>query len=147
RAEAVALADSWSVSAGKLGGRAGAERLLAAGMLREQLFRLEHRDADALEAIELYEQAAKLHVDAACRGLSSAALLQGELRADPPQAARELVEAARAPADARCRERVQAALAALAPYAAGAKASEPATAAPSASSAEAASTSDGVVQP
>src|SRR3954469_22787231 len=49
RAEAVASADAWAVQGTKQGGPAGTARLLDAGVLRERIFRVDHREADALE--------------------------------------------------------------------------------------------------
>src|SRR5882724_3703004 len=82
RAEAVASADAWAVQGTKLGGRAGAQRLLDAASLRERIFRADHREADALEALELYRQAAR-EPALRCSAAVAAALLEGELRADP----------------------------------------------------------------
>ena len=67
----------------KQGGRSGAQLLLDAARLRERIFRADHRDADALEAIELYRQAARAEPSVRCSSAISAALLEGELKADP----------------------------------------------------------------
>lgn len=83
RAEAVAHADEWAVAGTKQGGRAGAKLLLDAARLRERIFRADHRDADALEAIELYRQAARGEPSVRCSSAISAAVLEGELKADP----------------------------------------------------------------
>ncbi|HYQ40695.1 MAG TPA: N-acetylmuramoyl-L-alanine amidase [Polyangiaceae bacterium] len=83
RPEAVAHADAWAVAGSKQGGRAGAQLLLEAARLRERIFRADHREADALEAIELYRQAARDESSLRCSAALSAAVLEGELRADP----------------------------------------------------------------
>src|SRR3954469_22374659 len=65
------------------GGRAGGKLLLEAAGLRQRIFRADHRDADALEAIELYRQAARAEPSVRCSSAISAAVLEGELKADP----------------------------------------------------------------
>src|SRR3954469_8874309 len=65
------------------GGRAGGKLLLEAAGLRQRIFRADHRDADALEAIELYRQAARGEPSVRCSSALSAAVLEGELKADP----------------------------------------------------------------
>ncbi|HEX7454143.1 MAG TPA: N-acetylmuramoyl-L-alanine amidase [Polyangiaceae bacterium] len=116
RAEAVANADVWAVQGTKLGGRAGAQRLLDAGSLRERIFRVDHREADALEAIELYRQAAR-EPALRCSATTSAALLEGELRGDPGSSFQAVYRAEHArSADAACKERAEAILATLTAY-------------------------------
>ena len=83
RAEAVASADGWAVLGTKQGGRPGAQRLFDAARLRERIFRADHREPDALEAIELYRQAGRVEQSLRCGATTAAALLEGELRADP----------------------------------------------------------------
>src|SRR5450755_4022835 len=117
RPEAVASADTWAVQGAKEGGREGARRLLDAAALRERIFRVDHREADALEALDLYRQAA--HSDAAqrCAALTSAALLEGELRADPSATFQAVFRAEHgAGADAACKEHAEAILATLSAY-------------------------------
>jgi N-acetylmuramoyl-L-alanine amidase len=116
RAEAVASADAWAVEGNKLGGPVGGQRLLDAAALRERIFRVEHREADALEAIELYRQAAhepELH----CSAGISAALLEGELRSDPASTFRAVYRAQSASgADATCQARAADILSTLTAY-------------------------------
>ena len=117
RAEAVASADAWAVQGTKLGGTSGAQRLLAAAALRERIFRVDHRDADALEAIELYRQAARDEPTRSCSAATAAALLEGELRADPGLTFQGVYRAELAPgADAACKQRAEAILSTLAAY-------------------------------
>ncbi|HWZ92566.1 MAG TPA: N-acetylmuramoyl-L-alanine amidase [Polyangiaceae bacterium] len=117
RPEAVASADAWAVQGAKLGGRDGAERLLAAAALRERIFRVDHREADALEAIELYRQAAQAERAHRCAALTSAATLEGELRADPSATFQAVYRAEHAPdADAACKAHAEAVLLTLSAY-------------------------------
>jgi N-acetylmuramoyl-L-alanine amidase len=117
RAEAVASADAWAVQGAKLGGRDGARRLLDAAALRERVYRVDHREADALEAIELYRQAAESDAAARCAALTSAATLEGELRGDPSLTFQAVFRAAHAPAaDAACKARAEAILLTLGAY-------------------------------
>jgi len=117
RAEAVASADAWAVQGAKLGGSDGARRLLDAAALRERVYRVDHREADALEAIELYRQAAESDGSARCAALTSAATLEGELRGDPSVTFQTVFRAAHAPAaDAACKARAEAILLTLGAY-------------------------------
>jgi N-acetylmuramoyl-L-alanine amidase len=115
RAEAVASADAWAVQGTKLGGRAGAQRLLEAASLRERIFRADHREADALEALELYRQAAR-EPALRCSAALAAALLEGELRADPSVSFQGVSRAQRAAGDAPCQARAEAILSTLSAY-------------------------------
>lgn len=111
RAEAVAQADALAVEA-KVGGARGAEALENAAQIRRRLFRREHKQADALEAVELTRQWASAQPSARCRAELSRALLEGELTSDADATYRALYGLSRA-ADASCREPVTAALAML----------------------------------
>jgi N-acetylmuramoyl-L-alanine amidase len=111
RALAVASADALAVI-GSRGGQDGASAIEAAARLRGRLFRREHREADALEAIELRRQLARRGGELGCRSELERLLLEGELRADPEQTYQGLF--ALVPnAQGACRERVEAALSAL----------------------------------
>jgi N-acetylmuramoyl-L-alanine amidase len=166
RPEAVASADAWAVQGAKEGGRGGARRLLDAAALRERIFRVDHREADALEALELYREAAHSDVAQRCAALTSAALLEGELRADPSATFQAVFRAEHGVgADAACKEHAEAILATLSAYrplptvlaglaaeaaAPSASAALAATPAPSASTAALPSepaTNDGVIVP
>ncbi len=117
RAEAVARADAWAVLGSKQGGRAGAKLLLEAAQLRERIFRADHRDADALEAIELYRQAARGEPSVRCSAATSAALLEGELKADPGLTFQAVYRAGLAPgSDEACKQRAEAILNTLSAY-------------------------------
>ena len=106
RTEAVAHADAWAVAGSKQGGRAGAQLLLDAARLRERIFRADHREADALEAIELYRQAARGEPSLRCSAATSAAVLEGELKADPEQTFQGVYRASlSAGADEACKQR------------------------------------------
>jgi N-acetylmuramoyl-L-alanine amidase len=117
RADAVARADAWAVAGTKQGGRAGANVLLDAARLRERIFRADHREADALEAIELYRQAARSEPSVRCSAATSAAVLEGELKADPELTYQALYRAGLAPgAEEACKQRVAQILSTLSAY-------------------------------
>src|SRR6185295_13505598 len=63
RAEVVAEADVLAVEGSRVGGGAGAELTRRAAALRYRLWRMERREADALEALELYRSAGKASWD------------------------------------------------------------------------------------
>src|SRR6478752_8931744 len=108
RTEAVAHADAWAVAGSKQGGRAGAQLLLDAARLRERIFRADHREADALEAIELYRQAARGEPSLRCSSAVSAAVLEGELKADPEVTFQGVYRVSLTPAaDEGCKRRVE----------------------------------------
>jgi N-acetylmuramoyl-L-alanine amidase len=64
-------------------GAAGGAALRRAAELRTRLWRLEHKETDALEAIELYKAAGELDWPGACDATIHGAVLEGELRGDP----------------------------------------------------------------
>lgn len=134
RALAVASADALAVVASRTTGPESAQALERAATLRTRLFRREHRDADALEALELRRQLAKKS-DGAPRCLSELErlLLEGELNADV-DATYKALYALGAHAEARCKTRIDAALATLEAFRPAESALAPAVA-PSASSA------------
>ncbi|MEO8901914.1 MAG: N-acetylmuramoyl-L-alanine amidase [Polyangiaceae bacterium] len=116
RAEAVASADTWAIQGTRQGGSFGAARLLDAAALRERIFRVDHREADALEAIELYRQAAR-EPKLRCSASTRAALLDGELRADPGLTFQEVYRAAHVSgAETACKERAEGILTTLNAY-------------------------------
>lgn len=117
RAEAVASADSWAIWGTRQGGRVGAERLLDAARLRERIFRLDHREADALEAVDLYRHAALREPALRCAATTAAAVLEGEFRSDPDRTFQAVYRAQLAPnADRSCKERAEEILSTLAAY-------------------------------
>ena len=112
RAEVVAAADVLAVEGARRSGSEGAKLTRRAADLRERIWRLERREGDALEAIELYRAAGRFESDASCDSLLRQTLLEAELRGDPSAAYRSIYLArARAPRD--CRARGDAALTAL----------------------------------
>jgi N-acetylmuramoyl-L-alanine amidase len=112
RAEVVAAADVLAVEGARRSGGEGAKLTRRAAELRERIWRLERREGDALEAIELYRAAGRLGGDANCDSPIRQTLLEAELRGDPGAAYRSIYLArARAPRD--CRARIDAALTAL----------------------------------
>jgi N-acetylmuramoyl-L-alanine amidase len=116
RAETVARADALAVAAAKLEPARASELLSEAAGLRERVFRVEHRQADGLEAVELWGQAAEARRDRRCEPALRKALLEAELTSDPVLAYRR-VEAERARAtEPRCRALCDEALASLAAY-------------------------------
>ncbi len=82
RAESVARADALAVAAGT-GGGASILQLQEAALIRTRLYRREHREADALEAMELERQVARVAGPARCEAELRRTLLEAELRNDP----------------------------------------------------------------
>lgn len=104
RPEVVALADAIAVSGARKGGAEGAALTHRAAELRRRLWRLERREADALEAIELLRSAERASWTGACDAALDRALLEGELRADPAETYRAIYRV-RIGAGADCAER------------------------------------------
>ena len=113
RAVAVASADALAV-VGSRGGAQAARALEAAARIRTRLYRREHREADALEAIELRRQLARLDAKP-CQSELERVLLEGELNGEASATYRNLF-ALTPNADAACRGRIEAALSALEAY-------------------------------
>jgi N-acetylmuramoyl-L-alanine amidase len=112
RPVAVASADALAVRASHTPGPDGVPILRRAAAIRAGLFRREHRDADALEAMDLQRQLARRGGATRCAAELSRALLEGELNADPQALYRALY--ALPPAESvACRPRIDAALAML----------------------------------
>jgi N-acetylmuramoyl-L-alanine amidase len=107
RPEVVALADTIAVSGGRKGGAEGAALTRRAADLRHRLWRLERREADALEAIELFRSAERVSWPGACDAALSRALLEGELRADPAETYRAVYRVRVAREEPECRERAE----------------------------------------
>lgn len=109
----MASADSLAVI-GSQGGADAARALEAAARLRARLFRREHREADALEAIDLWRQLARRDEASACDGELERLLLEGELNGDAEATYRGLYGLAQSSsAGVACRSRIQLALSAL----------------------------------
>jgi N-acetylmuramoyl-L-alanine amidase len=88
-----------------------------AAELRERLFRIEHRDVDALEAAELFASVARARSENACAAVVRGTLIDAELKAEPALAYRKLyAERARSEsgADSACRALIDRALLGLA---------------------------------
>ena len=83
RVDVVALADDLASQAQHNGGKDREQLLIAAARLRERLWRLERRSADALESIELYRQVAD---SGECGALLDGELLSAELERKPTAA-------------------------------------------------------------
>ncbi len=116
RAEVVARSDALAVSASRLDGKPAQELVLRAAELRERLFRLEHREADALEAVELFGQAVRADAAHRCEPAVRQALLEAELKHDPSLAYRRIDSELSQSSDARCRALCNEALVSLAAF-------------------------------
>jgi N-acetylmuramoyl-L-alanine amidase len=112
----VAHADQLAVRGSREPGRAGAELTLRAARLRARLWRLEHREADALEASELFQSAARASPSDACAANLERTLLEGELRSDPQQLYRDAYGIRAARPEGACRARVDELLETLAAF-------------------------------
>jgi N-acetylmuramoyl-L-alanine amidase len=109
---AVASADALAVLASRSSGPEATVALERAAVIRTRLFRREHREADALEAVELRRQRARGNDAGRCASELERLLLEGELNASVDETYRGLFALART-ADARCRGRVESALSML----------------------------------
>jgi len=109
---AVARADALAVEAARPGAVDAASSLVMAATIRTRLFRREHRDADALEALELRRQLAGASGGARCTAELERALLEGEQSGDADGTYRALYALSRG-ADAVCAARLESALAML----------------------------------
>jgi N-acetylmuramoyl-L-alanine amidase len=116
RADTVARADALAIAASKLDPVHAAPLFVEAAELRERLFRVEHREADALEALELWAQAAEARPAERCGPALRRALLEAEVRHDPVLAYRQLAAERARSADGRCRALADEALASLAAF-------------------------------
>lgn len=115
RAEVVARADQWAVRGASLKNAEGALWLERAGELREQIWRLEGRQPDGLEAVELLRDAGAREWPGACGAKLRRALLDAEIRHEPERAYRELYPL-RQDKDRACARRVSLALDLLGAY-------------------------------
>ena len=112
----VARADGLSLEGTKRGGAEGAALVFQAAELRERLFRIEHREVDALEAAELFGSVTRAGGANACSALIRQALVEAELRADPGAAYRRIYAERSRTGDATCRLEGERALLGLAGY-------------------------------
>jgi len=115
RAVAVASADALAVQGSRAGASDGARALEQAAIIRARLFRREHREADALEAIELRRQQARLAGPGDCGAELEGALLEGEQLGDAEATYRSLYALSRR-AGAGCSTRLEPVLAMLAAF-------------------------------
>jgi N-acetylmuramoyl-L-alanine amidase len=116
RTEVVAQAHELAVSGTRRGGKQGAALLLEAAELRTRIWRLERREADALEALELYRAAAEGARSGTCQAQMRKALLEAELRQDLVETYRAFYSLrAKASAD-ECRHRADQVLLALSAF-------------------------------
>jgi N-acetylmuramoyl-L-alanine amidase len=102
RAEAVASADALALAGARAGQAEGARLTRAAATLRARLWRRERRAADGLEALELYETAARTDPEQACSARVSRALLAGDMDGDPERTYREIYAARAADPKSDC---------------------------------------------
>ncbi len=109
---AVASADALAVHAHQGPGADASSALERAATLRTRLFRREHREVDALEAIDLWRQVGRRDEPRRCRAELSRLLVEGELNADPEGSYRALYQLAQM-ARGDCLARVQGALTTL----------------------------------
>jgi N-acetylmuramoyl-L-alanine amidase len=116
RAEVVAAADQLALEASRKAGPEARSLYEKAALLRERVYRIEHRNTDGLEAVELWRSAARAVPGDSCSADLERAVLEGELRADPAAAYRDLFSLKVSTRDAACRARVERALAALDAY-------------------------------
>ncbi|HMR08042.1 MAG TPA: N-acetylmuramoyl-L-alanine amidase [Polyangiaceae bacterium] len=115
RAEVVAAADRLAVAGARATGAERAKMSIAAARLRTRMWRLERREADALEALELYAASAK-DPSLGCDAKLEAALLQGEVRRDPNETFRGVYTAQLNTKSDACKRRVAAVLETLAAF-------------------------------
>jgi N-acetylmuramoyl-L-alanine amidase len=111
RAEVVAQADALAIE-GTRGGPSSLSALKRAAELRTALYRRERRDADALEALELERQVARIDGPERCPASVRRELLEGELNGDPSGTYRDL-HALLGSAEGHCRTQIEAALSVL----------------------------------
>jgi N-acetylmuramoyl-L-alanine amidase len=116
RAEVVSAADQLALEAARKPGPEAGALYEKAALLRERVYRIEHRNADGLEAVELWRSAARAAPERACAAELERALLEGELRSDPAATYRDLFAVKVATRDATCRGRVERVLLGLDAY-------------------------------
>jgi N-acetylmuramoyl-L-alanine amidase len=112
RPVAVASADALAVQGSRGKGAEAARYLELAAIIRTRLFRREHRQADALEALEL-RNALQLARDSGpqqCASELERVLLQGELNGDADATYRALYSLSRAQRSVACAAQVESAL-------------------------------------
>jgi N-acetylmuramoyl-L-alanine amidase len=116
RAEVVARADALAVQASHRSGDEARRLLVDAAELRERLFRIEHRETDGLEALELWGQAAEAVSGRRCEPAIRRAVLEAELKREPGVASRRIEDERSQTADPRCQKLCDQALLGLAAF-------------------------------
>jgi N-acetylmuramoyl-L-alanine amidase len=109
---AMASAAALAVQASRAPGPEGNAALQQAASIRVRLFRREHHEADALEALDLWRQVERRGGALRCVAGLSRVLLEGELNVDPDATYRALYTMAH-DASGDCRTRIDSALALL----------------------------------
>lgn len=89
RAEVVSIADALAVHGARLGGKPGGALVQQAAELRERLWRLERKEADGLEAMELYHSVGRLDPSSSCTATLARAILRGAVTGEPALAYQE----------------------------------------------------------
>lgn len=113
RPEAVAEADALAVQASKASGDDAIRFTRRAAELRTRLWRLERREPDVLEALELYRGVEQHSGDLACLAQLDRAVLEGELRASPAETYAHAYRIKARAETPECRARAEAVLATL----------------------------------
>ena len=88
RAKVVAMADELAVRALSLGGEQAAALTRSAAQLRHRLWRLDHRETDGMEALELYRSLEQSGGAEGCGAAVDGALLRAEMHAGLTEAYR-----------------------------------------------------------
>ncbi len=116
RADVVASADALALAGARASGPEAARLSVAAAALRERLWRHERRAADGLEALELYDTAARAEPARACDLRVTRALLAGDIDGDPERTYREIYSTRAAAPRGACAARAGALLDLLEAY-------------------------------
>jgi N-acetylmuramoyl-L-alanine amidase len=112
----VSRADALAVEASRRASDEARALFTQAADLREQLYRSEHREADALEAIELWGQAAEAASARRCEPALRRALLEAELKRDPGVAYQRIEAERTRSRDVSCRKLAEQALLGLSAF-------------------------------
>jgi len=113
RAEAVAEADALAVAASRASGDEAITLNVRAAEMRTRLWRVEHRETDALEALELYRGVETRPGESACLARIERALLEGELRGAPADTFARVYRVKAGASQGPCRDRADRVLATL----------------------------------
>ncbi|HEY6558223.1 MAG TPA: N-acetylmuramoyl-L-alanine amidase [Polyangiaceae bacterium] len=116
RVEVVARADELAVQGERAGGDEGARLTRRAADLRSRIWRLERRETDAREGVELYRAASRALWPGACEAALDALLLEGELLGDASETFRGVYVLRRGSPEPRCAARSEAVLQSLAAW-------------------------------